>query len=121
MGSRINAGVHIPLVPEHLREAPYIGVLFILLSVACVALAIMVTAHDTPWIWAISAALSPLALIAFVWSRTIGLPQITDDIGNWTEPLCFPTVAAEALTVALVLVVLTGHQNRQKPGPIRSV
>jgi ATP phosphoribosyltransferase len=34
------AGTHIPLVPMHLEEAPYIGVLFILLSAVSIVLAV---------------------------------------------------------------------------------
>lgn len=97
----VNAGVHIPLVPEHLDEAPYIGVLFILLSVACIGLAVVIVVVDTTWVWAASGTISLLALVAFVLSRTVGLPQIGDDVGNWTDPLGFPALASEALTVAL--------------------
>jgi hypothetical protein len=97
----VNAGVHIPLVPEHLDEAPYIGVLFILLSVACIVLAAVIVVVDTTWVWAASGTISLLALVAFVLSRTVGLPQIGDDVGNWTDPLGFPALASEALTVAL--------------------
>jgi hypothetical protein len=97
----VNAGVHIPLVPEHLDEAPYIGVLFILLSVACIVLAVVIVVVDTTWVWAASGTISLLALVAFVLSRTVGLPQIGDDVGNWTDPLGFPALASEALTVAL--------------------
>jgi hypothetical protein len=97
----VNAGVHIPLVPEHLDEAPYIGVLFILLSVACIVLAVVIVVVDTTWVWAASGTISLLALVTFVLSRTVGLPQIGDDVGNWTDPLGFPALASEALTVAL--------------------
>jgi hypothetical protein len=97
----VNAGVHIPLVPEHLDEAPYIGVLFILLSVACIVIAFVIVVVDTTWVWAASGTISVLALVAFVLSRTVGLPQIGDDVGNWTDPLGFPALASEALTVAL--------------------
>ena len=33
------AATQVPLVAKHLEEAPYIGILFIALSVVCVALA----------------------------------------------------------------------------------
>ncbi len=35
----VAAATHIPLIPAHLQEAPYVGILFIALSVLCVALA----------------------------------------------------------------------------------
>jgi hypothetical protein len=102
----LNAAVHVPLVPEHLEEAPYIGVLFIALSIVCVVLAGLVVARDTLLVWVAAGSVSLLALAAFVVSRTVGLPQIGDDIGNWTEPLGFPTLVAELVTIALTVLVL---------------
>lgn len=102
----LNAAVHIPLVPEHLEEAPYIGVLFIALSVVCVVLAVLVLVRDSLLVWVAAGGVSLLALLAFVASRTVGLPQIGDDIGNWTEPLGFPTLVAEIVTIAVTVGVL---------------
>lgn len=100
------AGLHLPLVPEHLEEAPYVGVLFIALAVACTALAVLVVLRDRPVVWAASGLVALLAIAAFLVSRTVGLPQIGDDVGNWTEPLTFPALAAEAVTVVLAVLAL---------------
>lgn len=110
------AAVHIPLIGEHLEEAPYIGVLFIVLAVACVVLAAAILAVDTIAVWVAVGAVSVLALAAFLLSRTVGLPQIGDDIGNWTEPLGYPALVAEFLTALLASAVLaltrTGAHRR---------
>jgi hypothetical protein len=100
------AATHIPLVPEHLKEAPYIGMLFIALSTASVALAVLVVLADTPAVWAATGAMTLLAVIAFLTSRTIGLPMIGDEIGNWTEPLGLPALAAESLAFLAAVAVL---------------
>jgi hypothetical protein len=97
----VTAGAHVPLVPEHLEEAPYVGVLFILLAVVSTALAIAVLLRDMPLVWLASGAVTLAALVAFLVSRTVGLPEIGDDIGNWTEPLGYPALAAELVTVLL--------------------
>jgi hypothetical protein len=97
----VAAGTHIPLIQDHLEEAPYIGWLFIILSVVCIALAIVILFVDHVGVWVLSAAACFAAVVAFLASRTIGLPQIGDDVGNWTEPLGIPAVAAEALMVVL--------------------
>ena len=109
----VTAGTHVPLIHEHLEEAPYVGALFIALAVVGVGLAVLVVLWDTPLVWAASGLVTLLAAIAFLLSRTIGLPEIGDDVGNWTEPLGFPAVAAEVLTVVVALVVL---QHRKLPG-----
>ena len=102
----VTAGTHVPLIPEHLEEAPYVGALFIALAVVGVVLAVLLAVRDTPLVWAVSGLVTLLAAVAFLLSRTVGLPQIGDDVGNWTEPLGFPAVAAELLTVVVTLVVL---------------
>ena len=107
----IAAATHIPLIRVHLEEAPYVGWLFIALSVVCVVLAVAILFVDSPRLWIISGAVCLAAVVAFLASRTVGLPQIGDDVGNWTEPLWIPAVASEAMMVALAWVHLlrTGH------------
>jgi hypothetical protein len=97
----VAAGTHIPLIRGHLEEAPYVGWLFIALSVVCIALAVAVLFVDHVGVWLLSAAVCFAAVVAFLASRTVGLPQIGDDVGNWTEPLGLPAVASEALMVVL--------------------
>ncbi len=100
------AGVHIPLIGEHLSEAPYVGALFIALSVVSIGLALVLLVADLPAVWLSIAVVVILAIVAFVLSRTVGLPQIGDDVDNWTEPLGFPALASEVLTALFALVVL---------------
>jgi hypothetical protein len=107
------AGTHVPLIPMHLEEAPYVGVLFIALSVASVVLAVLLVRWDSPLVWCASGAMTLLALVAFFASRTVGLPQIGDDIGNWSEPLGYPAVAVEALVTAAAAIVLVHRPRRE--------
>jgi hypothetical protein len=107
------AAVHVPLIGDHLEEAPYVGVLFILLVVACVLLAVAVLVADAPVIWAACAVMSVLALLAFLASRTVGLPLLDDDVGNWTEPLGYPAVAAELACAGAAAAVLRRARARR--------
>jgi hypothetical protein len=106
------AGTHIPLISDHLEEAPYVGVLFIALSVASVVLAVLLVRWDSALAWYASGAMTLLALVGFFASRTVGLPQISDDIGNWSEPLGYPAVAVEALVTAAAAIVLVHRPRR---------
>lgn len=101
-----NAAIHFALTPEHLEEAPYIGVLFIALSVACVVLAIGIVAVDSAAVWIATGAVSLAGLAALVASRTIGLPQIADEVGNWSDPWGTATILVEVAAIALAGVVL---------------
>lgn len=110
----VTSGTHVPLVAEHLEEAPYVGMLFIALSVVSVVAAALVVAWDTPAVWTLSGLVTLLAVLGFVVSRTVGLPQITDDIGNWTDPLGYPAVASEVLATLVAALVLTRPQLHRK-------
>ncbi|HET7355480.1 MAG TPA: hypothetical protein VFJ09_02285 [Nocardioidaceae bacterium] len=101
-----SGAVHIPVIPMHLEEAPYIGYLFIALTAACFALAAVVLLVDSVLVWAAGGLVTALAVIAYVLSRTIGLPLIEDDIGNWGDPLGVAAITAEAATVLLAVVAL---------------
>jgi hypothetical protein len=102
----VAAGTHIPLIREHMEEAPYIGWLFVALSVVCIVFGVAILFLDNPGLWLLSGLVCFAAVVAFLASRTIGLPQIGDDIGNWTEPLGFPAVVSEALVPLLAYLHL---------------
>lgn len=116
----INAAIHLQLTPMHLEEAPYVGVLFVLLSLGCLVLGgLLVLADSTP-VWGAAGGISLLALAAFIASRTVGLPQMADDIGDWSDPYGRLNVAVEVLSVALSLVVLLSagpNALRRRRGP----
>ena len=102
----VAAGTHLPLIREHLEEAPYVGWLFIALSVVCIVLGVAILVIDSPHLWVVGGLVCFAAVVAFLASRTVGLPQIGDDIGNWTDPLGFPAVVSEALLPVLAFLHL---------------
>jgi len=112
----VTAATHVPLVPVHLAEAPYIGMLFIALSVASIVLAVLLLRWDSPAVWSACGSMMLLAVVAFLASRTVGLPQISDEVGNWSEPLGFPALAAEALTAVVAFVALRHRSIHQGKG-----
>lgn len=99
-GALTEAVGHIPVTQDHLIEAPYIGVGFILLTVAGLLLAQLLLLADTAAVWIWTAIVSGAAVLGYLLSRTVGLPQIRDDIGNWGEPLGIVCLAAEAVMLA---------------------
>lgn len=110
-----SAAAHIPVTPEHLREVPYVGVMFLVLIVACLALAASLAVRDSPVAWVATAATTSLAIAAYIVSRSVGLPDMADDIGNWREPLGIAAITAEALallTASCALAPLTRRGSR---------
>lgn len=107
------AAAHIPVTAPHLHEAPYIGALFIALTVACLALAAALAISDSTIVWDVTMLVCGLAVLAYVLSRTVGLPQITDDIGNWAEPLGIVSISTE--TIAVLCGIIGSIRHRTSP------
>lgn len=112
------AGTHVPLIPEHLEEAPYAGVAFLLLVATASALAMLVLLRDTAWVWAMVAAVNLLAVAAYVLTRTVALPQLADDVGSWTEPLSFPALGSELLAVGVAWAAWRARRSTKDAVPV---
>lgn len=105
------AVAHLPILQEHLKEAPYIGIGFLLLIIVGLLLSQLLLLADTPAVWTATLVVAVLALLAYVASRTFGLPLIGDDIGNWADPLGIVAVASEAAMVATALAHLGARRT----------
>jgi hypothetical protein len=98
--------IHLLDLPGKFGETPYLAWLYIGLILGCVAAAAALIRHSDPRAWT-AAALLPLgALFGFVLTRTVGLPQATGDIGNWTESLGLASLFVEGSLVALSCAML---------------
>jgi hypothetical protein len=81
------AAIHMTPVPDHLREGPYAGALVIVLSAATLAAATLLAGTNHELVWPGAGALSLSAILAYLLFRSIGLPHLSDDLGNWLNPL----------------------------------
>ncbi|MGZ4468905.1 MAG: hypothetical protein ACXVXB_10530 [Nocardioidaceae bacterium] len=106
---------HVPVTPEHLVEAPYIGGLFIGLTVVCVLGATALLLADTPVVYALLGTLTLLAAVAYVLSRTVGLPLLRADVGNWLETLGVVAVLAEVGVALLGGLVVRRARSARRP------
>jgi hypothetical protein len=94
------AAAHIPVIGPHLQEAPYMGVLFIIFTILCLALGSAVLVWDAPVVYLTAAATCGLAILGYSATRLIAFPLLSDDVGNWLEPLGVVSVVTEAVVVA---------------------
>jgi hypothetical protein len=87
---------HVPVIPPHLEEAPYMGLLFIAFAVAAFVVAALLAARPSYRVFSAAALLSGAAIVAYVATRLVPFPLLADDVGNWTEPLGLVSITAEA-------------------------
>ncbi|HWH12055.1 MAG TPA: hypothetical protein VG165_13075 [Solirubrobacteraceae bacterium] len=103
-------------------ELPYKGWLYVALIVGSLAAASLLVRRASRAVWAGAAALAAGAALAFVYSRTVGLPGAADDVGNWAEPLGVAALFVEAAVLAVSSYALhlgsrvaahAGHQRER--------
>jgi hypothetical protein len=113
----ISAIGHVPVVPEHLSEAPYMGILFIGYVVAASALSAALAIQPTAARYAAAVVLCASAIGAYVATRLIAFPELAGDVGAWREPLGVMCVSAELAVVVTAAVQLWRLSGRRHPDP----
>jgi hypothetical protein len=101
----VAAVAHVPVIPEHLEEAPYMGVLFICFTLAAFGLACVLARWPSPPWFVAAGTLCAAAVAAYVATRLIAFPELADDVGRWAEPLGVISICAESAVVVLCLAV----------------
>jgi hypothetical protein len=128
MGARVHAGfVARPLAVIglsgmaycHLRDVGmkfdehvyYMATLFCCNIAASLALipAVLLTdrmpSRYRTYVWSAACVLAALTIVGFVWSRTIGFPQMADHVGEW-DALGLTSLGFEALVIGVSAWVL---------------
>ena len=110
--------IHVLDAHDTFVATPYKGWLYVgLIAGSLLAAGALVRRNDTR-AWAAAGALSLAAFLAFVYSRTVGLPASADDIGNWWEPLGLSSLFVEGSLVALSAAMLSA--TARVAVPVRS-
>ncbi len=95
-----------------LSDVPYIGVLELALAATCMPLALLLLMRPTIVLWRSVLVVTGAAMLAFVLSRSVGLPGSTDDIGNWSQTLGVLSLVTELACVGIAASVLRGVRLR---------
>jgi hypothetical protein len=98
--------IHLLESGEYLEEAPYVGYLFITNAVgaAVVAIGLLTRLRRLAWIAGILVAGG--AFVVFVLSRTVGLPNLADDVGRW-DGIGLVSLVVEGLFVVVAAWALS--------------
>jgi hypothetical protein len=100
------AAAHVPVIAPHLDEAPYMGVLFVVLTVGCLAIGLATLIRDSAALYAMAVLTCGLAVVGYAATRVVAFPMLADDVGNWLEPLGVVSVVGEVLVIAAAVTAL---------------
>ena len=98
--------IHLLDAPSKFSETPYMGWMYIGLMLGALGTAFALVRGSSSLAWGAAALLPLSAIVGFVLTRTVGLPQATGDIGNWSEPLGMASLLVEGTLVAVAAHVL---------------
>jgi hypothetical protein len=93
--------IHVLDLPDTLQETPLIGYSYFLLIGAAMSSAVALLTVRAPHVWALADLIAASAILAYVLSRTTGLPTDPFDIGNWDCSLGTAALSTETLIVLL--------------------
>lgn len=112
LAATVSAVAHLPVIGPHLAEAPYMGEEFVVLTVACLLLAVAAISCDSAVVYSLGIVTCGSAVVGYVATRLIAFPQLADDVGNWFEPLGVVSVLAESVAVTAAILGLRSCRTR---------
>ena len=96
--------IHLVDAPSSFDDATYKGVLFVANGVGAAIAAFGIFRGVKTWGWGLGLVVAGGALVAYIISRTVGLPGLKPD--DWGEPLGIASLVAEGLFVLVALYEL---------------
>ena len=111
--------IHLLDLPGKFDETPYMAWMFLALIAGSLVTAAALLRASRSRAWAAAAILPLATIVGFAITRTTGLPQAMDDIGNWTEPLGLASLFVEGTVATLAGAVLaTRHAGARLGRPV---
>ena len=95
--------IHLINSPGDLEEGSYTGLLYLANFVGALTAAIGIY-RERSWGWSLGTLVAGGAFVAYVISRTVGLPRLPVE-EEWLEPLGLLSLLVEALFVGLYVMV----------------
>jgi hypothetical protein len=86
---------------DKFSETPYVAWLYVALMTGSVVVAAGLVHSRDRRLWLAAGLLAASAITGYVLSRSVGLPNATGDIGNWTEPLGLASLFVESAVFAV--------------------
>ena len=98
----------------------YVQIMYYALEVAGVVAAVLLLTNRARVGWLLSLGVAAGPIVGYVLSRGPGMPDYTDDIGNWAEPLGVVSLVVEGFLLMLAVVSVRWYaSSANSPGPPR--
>jgi hypothetical protein len=120
-GSLLCIGVAIVHVDDQggisaFTDPDWLGWAYRVLEVSALLVAVaLLTGRLRVFAWISAALVAAGPLVGYLLSRTTGLPQERDDIGNWSDPVGIASLAIEGLLMVLAGYVVARQVSRSSP------
>ena len=85
------------------KDPSYVQTGYIMIEVTGVIAAGLLLVRRNWWLWLATLGLGAGPLFGFILSRSVGMPNYRDDIGNWSEPLGVASVIVECAVMLLAM------------------
>jgi xanthine/uracil permease len=83
------------------KDPEYVQLMYYAVEVAGVVVAALLLANQARVGWFLSLGVAAGPIVGYALSRGPGLPNYTDDIGNWTEPLGITSLIVEGILLII--------------------
>ena len=96
--------IHAVEAPDSFGEATYKGVLFVANGIGALVAAIGIYRNQRLWGWTLGLLVAGGAFLAYVASRTVGLPGLAAEPDAWLEPMGVASLVCEGLFIVIFLM-----------------
>lgn len=109
----VTSMIHLFNANEAIGDATYKGALFIANGLGAIIAAIGIARYEKNWGWNLAALIAVSSSLAYIASRTIGLPGLPAEPDAWFEPLGFASLLAEIAFVGVFIAWMRPIESRK--------
>jgi hypothetical protein len=96
------------------KTPSYVGATYYLLEIAGVVAALLLIQSSSVFGWLLSVGVAAGPIVGYILSRGPGLPNYTDDKGNWNEPIGVVSLIVEGFLFLLSIMPLLAAHKRMR-------
>ena len=97
--------IHTSELSAKVEETAYLGLGYVLLIATSIVAITAIAQRDIRG-WLLAGLTAAATIVGYVLTRTTGLPNARDDIGNWSETIAIWSLIAESALVVLSLAAI---------------